>query len=67
MNYFGLFFSFMLPGILLGMMGAIAIYQEVRKNKRRALRAKAMRAARSCAPVPVDRSRLYVYDMSNAA
>ena len=34
MNYFGLFFSFMLPGIILGGMGAVAVHQELQRRKR---------------------------------
>ena len=38
MNYFGLFFSFMLPGILLGAMAVIVVRQEAVRRRRRAER-----------------------------
>lgn len=38
MNYFGLFFSFMLPGIFIGAMAIAVIRQEVINRKRRAAR-----------------------------
>ena len=33
MNYFGMFFSFMLPGVILGGMGAVAIHQELQASQ----------------------------------
>jgi hypothetical protein len=38
MNYFGLFFSFMLPGIFIGAMAIAVIRQEVISRKRRMAR-----------------------------
>ena len=66
MNYFGMFFSFMLPGIILGGMGAVAIHQELQRRKRR----KARRARKPANPTlkrVADKSKLYVYDISAAA
>ncbi|MDD5918838.1 MAG: hypothetical protein PUD73_07110 [bacterium] len=66
MNYFGLFFSFMLPGIILGGMGAVAVHQELQRRKRH----KAQRAHRKPQTElkrVADKNRLYVYDMNAAA
>lgn len=63
MNYFGLFFTFMLPGIIIGVMIAVAYKQEQEAKRRKAARA---RCAAKQAGV-VDRTRLYVYDISEAA
>ena len=66
MNYFGMFFSFMLPGVILGGMGAVAIHQELQCRKRR----KARRARKPANPTlkrVADKSKLYVYDISTAA
>ncbi|HMM33091.1 MAG TPA: hypothetical protein PKB13_15075 [Clostridia bacterium] len=38
MNYFGLFFSFMLPGILIGAMAVSVMRQEIVRRKRREAR-----------------------------
>lgn len=62
MNYFGLFFTFMVPGIVIGAMAAVALYQEANARKRRAARLRV--ASRRNA---VARDRLYVHDMSKAA
>ena len=40
MNYFGLFFSFTLPGILIGIMAGIALAQHEQKAARRRSEAK---------------------------
>ncbi len=66
MNYFGMFFSFMLPGILLGSMGAVAVHQELQRRKRQ----KARKVQRAGQPGPgrvADKGKLYVYDMNAAA
>ena len=66
MNYFGLFFSFMVPGIVIGVMAAVAIYQEGKARARRASAgAKHLRAPAQSAVVP--RDKLYVHDMNRAA
>jgi MFS superfamily sulfate permease-like transporter len=62
MNYFGLFFSFMVPGIVIGVMAAVAFYQEAKARARRAAQRRG-NAARLTAP----RDRLYVHDLSKAA
>ncbi len=64
MNYFGLFFSFMFPGIILGVMAAVAIHQEAKSRARRA-RSNLRRMPAQNAPAP--RDRLYVHDMNRAA
>lgn len=38
MNYFGLFFSFMLPGMVLGAMAALAAVEMVEARERRRTR-----------------------------
>lgn len=68
MNYFGLFFSFMMPGIILGGMGAAALHQELRRRARsrqRVQRAGAP-AQRKLQPL-TDKTKLYVHDMNAAA
>ncbi|MEA5059215.1 hypothetical protein SDC9_188957 [bioreactor metagenome] len=47
MNYFGLFFTFMLPGILLGLLGAFSFREAAQERRRRAFaaRRRAMRQA----------------------
>lgn len=40
MDYFGLFFSFMLPGIVLGVMIAVACHQEMAIQRRRSAKAR---------------------------
>ena len=40
MNYFGLFFSFTLPGVLIGIMAGIALAQHEQKAARRRRKAK---------------------------
>lgn len=78
MNYFGMFFSFMIPGIFLGIMIVIACLQEKNIRKRRAANAKGhiqranVRNYSKCAnkpannPVKSDRGKLYIYDMNAA-
>lgn len=60
MNYFGLFFSFMVPGIVIGVMTAAAVYQQSRRRARRARKAQ----QKPNAPAVVARDRLYVHDMA---
>lgn len=62
MNYFGLFFSFLVPGMVLGVMAATAFHQEAKARARRARQ----RLAQSRSAV-VRRDRLYVHDLSRAA
>lgn len=54
MNYFGLFFSFMLPGVVIGTMAASAAKEAAEKKRRRQamMRRRAMRTA--------PRNKLYV-------
>ncbi len=66
MNYFGLFFSFMVPGIVIGVMAAVAIYQESKaRARRKSAVAKNLRAPAHLAVVP--RNKLFVHDMNRAA
>ncbi len=62
MNYFGLFFTFMVPGIVIGVMAAVAFYQEAKAQK---LRRERLRLAATRSVVP--RDRLYVHDLTRAA
>lgn len=68
MNYFGLFFSFMMPGIILGGMGAVALHQEAqrRSRSRQRVRRAAVPARHKMQPL-ADRTKLYVHDMNAAA
>lgn len=36
MNYFGLFFTFMIPGIVLGVLGALSIREAAQAKRRKA-------------------------------
>ncbi|MEA4969460.1 MAG: hypothetical protein VB051_02910 [Candidatus Pelethousia sp.] len=47
MNYFGLFFTFMLPGIILGLLGAFSLKEaaEAKRRKAQAARSQARRQA----------------------
>jgi len=56
----------MLPGILLGSMGAIAVHQELQRRKRQKAR-KVQRAGQPGARRVADKGKLYVYDMNAAA
>ncbi len=69
MNYFGLFFSFMLPGLILGGMAVAAVHQEQRRRRRQnARRARRGGSAARAALKPVaNRNKLYVHDMNAAA
>jgi hypothetical protein len=55
MNYFGLFFSFMIPGMLIGWMTACCVKEAAEKRNREQ---QAVRTA------PQRRRKLYVYDLS---
>lgn len=54
MNYFGLFSSFMIPGVVIGTMAASAVKEAAAKKRRRQamLRSRAMRT--------VPKNKLYV-------
>ena len=54
MNYFGLFFTFMVPGLVLGAMAVFAAQES--KSRHKARRA-AQSQARPC------QGKLYVYDL----
>lgn len=57
MNYFGLFFSFMVPGVIIGVMMMVSAHQASLRKQAAARRAQAakMRA--------VPKNRLYVCDI----
>ncbi len=61
MNYFGLFFTFMVPGIIIGTMAAAAAKQAADKRRREAVRAR--RAAMAAVP----RNKLYVCTLEKEA
>lgn len=79
MNYFGLFFSFMVPSVILGFMIAAACLQE-RAIRRRTQRTRhsaarsnskvrsysAARKSEHTNAVKSDKTKLYIYDMSAA-
>ena len=50
MNYFGLFFSFTLPGMILGILIAVAVAQGVAAQRRAEKRRKMERARRDGHP-----------------
>ena len=57
MNYFGMFFTFMLPGLVLGAMAASAIYAEKTKKQQK-------KSATRRADTINERSKLYVHSLS---
>ena len=61
MNYFGLFFTFMIPGIIIGTMAAAAAKQAADRRRRQAVKAcrEAMRA--------VPRNKLYICTLEKDA
>ena len=61
MNYFGLFFTFMVPGIIIGTMAAVAAKQAADRRRKEAVRAR--RAAMRTVP----RSKLYVCSLVEEA
>ena len=61
MNYFGLFFTFMIPGIIIGTMAAAAAKQAADRRRREAIR------ARRTALRTVPRNKLYVYTLEEEA
>ena len=61
MNYFGLFFTFMVPGIIIGTMATAAAKQAADRRRREAIRAR--RAALRTVP----RNKLYVCSLQEEA
>ncbi|MDR0841159.1 MAG: hypothetical protein LBN26_07255 [Christensenellaceae bacterium] len=65
MNYFGLFFTFMIPGILMGIMAAYALRET--KDKRHHSAQQARRDAQQSRPVQVvPRGKLYISTIEEA-
>ncbi len=56
MNYFGLFFTFMLPGLVLGAMAATVLHAEKERKTRKS-------AAQKCKIPESPRSKLYVHSL----
>ena len=66
MNYFGLFFTFMLPGVVLGLLGAFSL-REAAEAKRRKAQAARRRAQRQAVTRAQRRKQtLYVSTMGNS-
>ena len=67
MNYFGLFFTFMLPGIVLGALAVLSHREMAAARRKKAARCRRMagRAARPASNRP--RQGLYVADISAPA
>ncbi|MDD6045053.1 MAG: hypothetical protein PUC76_05360 [Clostridia bacterium] len=61
MNYFGLFFTFMIPGIIIGTMAAAAAKQAADRRRRQAV--KACREAMRTVP----RNKLYICTLEKDA
>lgn len=59
MNYFGLFFTFMIPGILMGIMAASVMLETIQRKQRAARR---VRKQIDAQPV---RGRLYIHSMKD--
>lgn len=62
MNYFGLFFSFMIPGIILGMLAVGSIREAERGRRRKAARRRA--GQEHARPASRPKQNLYVVDLS---
>ncbi len=63
MNYFGLFFSFMIPGIILGML-AVGSIREAEQGRRRKAARRRQESGRPSRPVGRPKQALYVVDLS---
>ena len=63
MNYFGLFFSFMIPGIILGML-AVGSIREAEQGRRRKAARRRQGGGRPAQPVGRPKQALYVVDLS---
>lgn len=63
MNYFGLFFSFMIPGIILGML-AVGSIREAEQGRRRKAAHRRQGSGRSAQSVGRPKQALYVVDLS---
>ena len=61
MNYFGLFFSFMVPGIAIGTMAAVALKQAADKKRKQEI------MARRAAMRTVPRNKLYICTIEERA
>lgn len=56
MNYFGLFFTFMLPGVVLGLLAAFSLKESAKAKRRQARQAR----RQAVAAAPRRRQALYV-------
>ena len=63
MNYFGLFFSFMIPGIILGTL-AVGSIREAEQGRRRKAARRRQGSGRSAQSVGRPKQALYVVDLS---
>ena len=63
MNYFGLFFSFMIPGIILGML-TVGSIREAEQGRRRKAARRRQGSGRSAQSVGRPKQALYVVDLS---
>ncbi len=66
MNYFGLFFTFMLPGIILGLLGALSLKEAAEAKRRKARAARRQAGRRSAGQAQRRKQTLYVSTMEGS-
>ena len=66
MNYFGLFFTFMLPGIILGLLGAFSLKEAAEAKRRKAQAARRQVRRQGVPQVQRRKQTLYVSTMEDA-
>jgi hypothetical protein len=66
MNYFGLFFTFMLPGIILGLLGAFSLKEAAEAKRRKAQAARRQARRQATGQVQHRKQTLYVSTMEDA-
>lgn len=64
MNYFGLFFSFMLPGIVLGLLAAFSMREAAKERQRKADAARRAQAKRAAAQARQRKRGLYISNVA---
>lgn len=67
MNYFGLFFTFMLPGVVLGLLGAFSLREAAESKRRKAQAARRHAQRKAVAQAQRRKQALYVSTMQGSA
>ncbi len=66
MNYFGLFFTFMLPGIILGLLGALSLKEAAEAKRRKAQAARSQARRQAAGQAQHRKQTLYVSTMEGS-